>query len=37
VPPTARHTDGTVRAYRISYTVHDGVITGARTKRLGTT
>jgi len=33
----ARHTDGTVRAYRISYTVHDGVITGARTKRLGTT
>jgi hypothetical protein len=33
----ARHTDGTVRIYRISYTVHDGVITGARTKRLGTT
>jgi serine/threonine protein kinase len=33
----ARHTDGTVRTYRISYTVHDGVITGARTKRLGTT
>ena len=30
----ARHTDGTVRTYRISYTVQDGVITGARTKRL---
>jgi hypothetical protein len=26
-----------VRTYRISYTVQDGVITGARTKRLGTT
>ena len=33
----ARHTNGTVRTYRISYTVQDGVITGARTKRLGTT
>ena len=33
----ARHTNGTVRTYRISYTVRDGVITGARTKRLGTT
>jgi hypothetical protein len=33
----ARHTNGAVRAYRISYTVRDGVITGARTKRLGTT
>ena len=32
----ARHTNGTVRTYRISYTVRDGVITGARTKRLGT-
>ncbi len=30
----AHHTDGTVRTYRISYTVQDGVITGARTKRL---
>jgi serine/threonine protein kinase len=29
----ARHTDGTVRTYRISYTVQDGVITGAHTKR----
>ena len=33
----ARHTNGTVRTYRISYTVQDGVIAGARTKRLGTT
>jgi serine/threonine protein kinase len=33
----ARHTNGTVRTYRISYTVQDGVITGARTKLLGTT
>jgi hypothetical protein len=33
----ARHTNGTVRTYRISYTVRDGVITGARTKRLATT
>jgi protein kinase-like protein len=33
----ARHTNGTVRTYRISYTVRDGVITGARTKQLGTT
>ena len=33
----ARHTNGTVRTYRISYTVRDGVITGAHTKRLGTT
>jgi serine/threonine protein kinase len=32
----ARHTDGTVRTYRISYTVQDGVITGAHTKRLRT-
>jgi serine/threonine protein kinase len=30
----ARHTNGTVRTYRISYTVQDGVIAGARTKRL---
>jgi Protein kinase domain len=33
----ARRTNGTVRTYRISYTVRDGVITGARTKRLATT
>jgi len=33
----ARHTNGTVRTYRISYTVQDGVITRAHTKRLGTT
>jgi serine/threonine kinase PknH len=33
----ARHTNGTVRTYRISYTVQDGVITGARTKPPGTT
>jgi serine/threonine protein kinase len=33
----ARHTNGTVRTYRISYTVRDGVITGARAKRLATT
>src|SRR6266487_1373495 len=32
----AHHTDGTVLTYKISYTVQDGVITGARTKRLGT-
>ena len=32
----ARHTDGTVRTYRISYTVQDGVITVAHTKRLRT-
>jgi serine/threonine protein kinase len=32
----ARHTNGTVRTYRIAYTVRDGVITGAHTKRLGT-
>jgi hypothetical protein len=31
----AHHTDGTVLTYKISYTVQDGVITGARTKRLG--
>ena len=30
----AHHTDGTVRTYRISYTVQDGVITVAHTKRL---
>jgi serine/threonine protein kinase len=30
----AHHTDGTVLTYKISYTVRDGVITGARTKRL---
>ncbi len=30
----AHHTDGTVRTYRISYTVQDGVITAAHTKRL---
>jgi len=30
----AHHTDGTVLTYKISYTVQDGVITGARTKRL---
>jgi hypothetical protein len=30
----AHHTDGTVRTYKISYTVQGGVITGARTKRL---
>jgi len=33
----ARHTNGTVRTYRISYTVQDGVITRAHTKRLGIT
>ena len=32
----AHHTDGTVLTYKISYTVQDGVITGARTKLLGT-
>jgi len=32
----ARHTDGTVRTFRISYTVQDGVITKAHTKRLRT-
>jgi serine/threonine protein kinase len=30
----AHHTDGSVRTYRISYTVQDGVITVAHTKRL---
>lgn len=30
----AHHTDGTVLTFKISYTVRDGVITGARTKRL---
>jgi serine/threonine protein kinase len=33
----ARHTNGTVRVYRISYTVQGGIITGARTKQLATT
>ena len=32
----AHQTDGTVQTYRISYTVQDGVITKARTTRLGT-
>jgi Protein kinase domain len=32
----AHQTDGTVQSYKISYTVQDGVITGARTKPLGT-
>jgi serine/threonine protein kinase len=32
----ARHTNGTVRTYRISYTVRDGVITKAHTRRLAT-
>ena len=32
----AHHTDGTVLTYKISYTVQDGVITGARSKLLGT-
>jgi serine/threonine protein kinase len=32
----AHHTDGTVRTYRIAYTVQDGVITGAHSKRLRT-
>jgi hypothetical protein len=31
----AHQTDGTVRTYRITYTVRDGVITGARTTLLG--
>ena len=30
----AHHTDGTVLTFRISYTVKDGVITGAHSKRL---
>ena len=32
----AHQTDGSVQTYRISYTVQDGVITGAHTKQLGT-
>ncbi|HSR23785.1 MAG TPA: serine/threonine-protein kinase [Candidatus Eisenbacteria bacterium] len=32
----AHHTDGKVLTFRISYTVQDGVITGAHTKRLRT-
>ena len=32
----AHHTDGTVLTFRISYTVQDGVITGAHSKRLRT-
>jgi hypothetical protein len=32
----AHQTDGTVRIYRITYTVQDGVITGAHTKLLRT-
>jgi hypothetical protein len=32
----ARHTDGSVRTFRISYTVQDGVITVAHSKRLRT-
>ena len=32
----AHQTDGTVRTYRITYTVRDGVITRARTTLLGT-
>jgi hypothetical protein len=32
----AHQTDGTVRTYRITYTVRDGVITKARTTLLGT-
>ena len=32
----AHHTDGTVLTFRISYTVHDGVITRAHSKRLRT-
>jgi eukaryotic-like serine/threonine-protein kinase len=32
----AHHTDGTVRTFRISYTVENGVITRAHSKRLRT-
>ena len=32
----AHQTDGTVRTYRITYTVQDGVITRAHTRPLGT-
>jgi hypothetical protein len=32
----AHHTDGTVLTFRISYTVQDGVITGAHSKQLRT-
>ena len=32
----AHHTDGTVLTFKISYTVQDGVITGARSRQLKT-